>query len=47
MTHPISLLLVDDDDAFRLVMAGELGHRGFEVTVASSGAVYTTLGMVS
>jgi len=37
VTHPIALLLVDDDDAFRAVMAGELGHRGFEVTVASSG----------
>jgi len=37
VTRPISLLLVDDDDAFRAVMAGELGHRGFEVTTAGSG----------
>jgi DNA-binding NtrC family response regulator len=29
--------LVDDDDAFRVVMAGELGHKGFEVTTADSG----------
>ncbi len=37
MTRPPSLLLVDDDDAFRVVMAGELGHKGFEVTTADSG----------
>ena len=35
--HP-SLLLVDDDDAFRMVMAGELERAGFEVVRAASGA---------
>lgn len=37
MTSPTSLLLVDDDDAFRAVMSGELGRRGFEVITADSG----------
>lgn len=37
MTRPTSLLLVDDDDTFRLVLARELGHRGFDVAMASSG----------
>jgi DNA-binding NtrC family response regulator len=31
------ILLVDDDDAFRTVMGGELGRAGFEVVTASSG----------
>ncbi len=35
-SHP-SLLLVDDDDAFRMVMAGELERAGFEVVRAASG----------
>lgn len=39
MTPPTSLLLVDDDDAFRAVMSGELDRRGFEVTTADSGQV--------
>lgn len=34
---PSSILLVDDDAAFRHVMAGELGRLGYEVTTASSG----------
>jgi len=33
-----TLLLVDDDDAFRLAMGGELERLGFEVETASSGA---------
>ncbi len=37
MTATPRLLLVDDDDPFRVVMAGELRHRGFEVATASSG----------
>jgi two-component system response regulator AtoC len=37
VTRPTTLLLVDDDEAFRLVLAGELTHRGFEVTTAKSG----------
>ncbi|HTT18901.1 MAG TPA: sigma-54 dependent transcriptional regulator [Candidatus Sulfotelmatobacter sp.] len=36
MKHP-SLLLVDDDSAFRQVMAGELGRLGYEVSAASTG----------
>jgi DNA-binding NtrC family response regulator len=31
------LLLIDDDDAFRQVMASELNRRGYPVTVASTG----------
>jgi len=33
-----SLLLVDDDDAFRQVLARELGRLGYQVTTAGSGA---------
>ncbi|MGE0453193.1 MAG: sigma-54-dependent transcriptional regulator [Vicinamibacteria bacterium] len=33
-----SLLLVDDDDAFRRVMANELGRLGFKIAAAGSGA---------
>ncbi len=36
MKHP-SLLLVDDDPAFRQVMAGELGRLGYEVSAAGTG----------
>lgn len=36
MKHP-SLLLVDDDSAFRQVMAGELGRLGYEVSSAGTG----------
>jgi DNA-binding NtrC family response regulator len=35
---PASLLLVDDDDAFRHVLARELGRLGYEVATADSGA---------
>ena len=34
---PNSILLVDDDAAFRRVMASELERRGYSVTAASSG----------
>ncbi|MGH9645488.1 MAG: sigma-54-dependent transcriptional regulator, partial [Bryobacteraceae bacterium] len=34
---PASILLVDDDAAFRQVMAGELNRLGYQVTVACSG----------
>ena len=37
MTRSATLLLVDDDEAFRLVLAGELSYRGFDVTTAKSG----------
>ena len=37
MKKPASILLVDDDAAFRHVMAGELGRLGFEVTSVGSG----------
>ncbi len=37
MTRTPTLLVVDDDDPFRVVMAGELRHRGFEVSSAGSG----------
>ena len=37
MTRPTSILLVDDDEAFRVVMAGELTHRGFQVSKAKDG----------
>ncbi|NNM07308.1 MAG: response regulator, partial [Gemmatimonadetes bacterium] len=37
MTRIPTILLVDDDDPFRAVMAGELGHRGFQVTAADCG----------
>ncbi len=37
MTRRTSILLVDDDEAFRVVMAGELSHRGFNVTTAKNG----------
>jgi DNA-binding NtrC family response regulator len=39
----ISLLLVDDDEAFRTVMAAELGNLGFSITTASSGEEAVTL----
>jgi DNA-binding NtrC family response regulator len=35
---PVTVLLVDDDDAFRTVMAGELRARGFATTTAASAA---------
>jgi DNA-binding NtrC family response regulator len=34
---PSSILLVDDDAAFRQVMSGELGRLGYEVTTVGSG----------
>lgn len=37
MTRPTSILLVDDDEAFRVVMAGALSRRGFDVTTAKNG----------
>ena len=37
MNRSPTLLLVDDDEAFRLVLAGELSYRGFDVTTAKSG----------
>jgi DNA-binding NtrC family response regulator len=37
MTPRITVLLVDDDEVFRRVMAGELGRRGFEVVAVGSG----------
>jgi DNA-binding NtrC family response regulator len=37
MKRGASLLLVDDDDAFRMVMSGELRRLGFEVSAAASG----------
>ena len=37
MSLLVSILLVDDDDAFRMVMAGELGRLGFRVLTAGSG----------
>ena len=37
MSTGASLLLVDDDDAFRQVMSRELGRLGFTVTTAESG----------
>ena len=36
MTRPTSILLVDDDDAFRRVLAGELERLGFAVTTAAT-----------
>ena len=38
MNTRATLVLVDDDAAFRLVLAGELERLGFEVDVAASGA---------
>jgi len=43
VTQATSLLLVDDDDAFRVVMAGELSDRGFRVETAATGAKALTL----
>ena len=37
MKAPASLLLVDDDDAFRKVLARELGRLGYDVATAGSG----------
>jgi len=37
MSRPTSILLVDDDEAFRSVMASELAHRGFHVVKAKDG----------
>jgi DNA-binding NtrC family response regulator len=37
MRAKVSLLLVDDDAAFRHVLAGELGRLGFEVAAVASG----------
>ena len=37
MTPAVSILLVDDDAAFRHVMAGELRRMGYEVQTAASG----------
>ena len=36
--QPVSILLVDDDDAFRQVLAGELHRAGMMVTTARNGA---------
>jgi DNA-binding NtrC family response regulator len=38
MSMPTSILLVDDDEAFRYVLAGELKRLGFAVSVAGTGA---------
>jgi DNA-binding NtrC family response regulator len=38
MTATVSVLLVDDDAAFRHVLARELSRTGYEVTTAESGA---------
>ncbi|MBI5508702.1 MAG: sigma-54-dependent Fis family transcriptional regulator [Deltaproteobacteria bacterium] len=38
MTDAKTILVVDDDDAFRTVLAAELRHRGFAVTAAATGA---------
>jgi len=47
MKARVSMLLVDDDSAFRHVMAGELQRLGFEVTTAASGEeALTRLGEV-
>lgn len=37
MKTPVSVLLVDDDTAFRQVMGGELRRLGFDTTTAGSG----------
>jgi DNA-binding NtrC family response regulator len=37
MKTPVSILLVDDDSAFRHVMSGELRRLGYDVSVAGSG----------
>ena len=37
MKTPMSILLVDDDSAFRHVMSGELRRLGYEVATANSG----------
>ena len=37
MIRSTSILLVDDDEAFRSVMANELAHRGYGVTTAKNG----------
>ena len=37
MKAPASVLLVDDDPAFRQVMGGEIGRMGYEVASAGSG----------
>jgi DNA-binding NtrC family response regulator len=37
MSRTTSILLVDDDDAYRTVMARELEHRGFHVSKAKDG----------
>ena len=37
MSFPPSVLLVDDDDAFRTVLAAEMEHLGFRVVTARSG----------
>ena len=38
MPSSTSVLLVDDDDAFRHVLAGELKRLGFDVSTAGTGA---------
>ena len=38
MTRPTTILLVDDDDPFRRVLAGELERLGFAVSGAATGA---------
>jgi DNA-binding NtrC family response regulator len=43
MKTPASILLVDDDPAFRHVMSGELRRLGFEVATAGSGEDATAL----
>ena len=37
MAEAASILLVDDDDAFRTVLGAELGFRGYRVTLAATG----------
>jgi DNA-binding NtrC family response regulator len=38
VTKPTSILLVDDDDAFRRVLGGELERLGFQVAAVGTGA---------
>jgi len=35
-TPPIQVMLIDDDDSFRDILAEELGHSGFQVSTAGS-----------
>ncbi|MGE5246526.1 MAG: sigma-54-dependent transcriptional regulator [Betaproteobacteria bacterium] len=38
MSHPVSILLVDDDAPFRKVLSSELERHGFRVTAVETGA---------